>query len=180
MTIAFEKFNEMHVDIQLVGTYEKQVLIVGISGSVDTYNSSDFSKAVEDVLPTCKGIKHLVFDLRGLSYVSSTGIGIFVSILKSVKELGAIEMHLWKTQKKIYDVFQLLGFSQFIHFIEDIGEIDQDSAKKTVEPKVLPCPQCKKTFKAVKAGIFKCGNCKNIITINENLELIENENNSNV
>ncbi len=177
MTISFDKFNALHSDIQLTGTFEKQVLIIGISGSIDTYNSSDFSKTIEDIYPTCENVLHLVFDLRSLNYVSSTGIGVFVSILRLIKP---IEMHLWKTQKKVADVFQLLGFTQFIHFIEELEEIDQSAAKKSVEPKVQVCPQCKKSFKVVKAGKFKCGNCKSIININENLELIENENNGDV
>jgi len=80
-------------------------------------------------------------------------------------------MHLWKVQEKVFDVFQLLGFTQFIHFIQELNEIGDGFAERTIEPKIVQCPYCQKTIKILKSGKFKCGTCKGVIMVNENMEI---------
>jgi tRNA(Ile2) C34 agmatinyltransferase TiaS len=39
--------------------------------------------------------------------------------------------------------------------------------KPEVFPKVVSCPICYRKLKAVKAGRFRCSECKNILAIDE-------------
>jgi anti-anti-sigma factor len=170
MQITFDHFNSLHVDLQMQGIVDRQVLILSPVGSIDTYNSATFASVVEECIAEQNDVKHVVFNLGGVNYVSSTGIGVFTALLKFCAK-NKTEMHLWRVQDKVFDVFQLLGFTQFIHFIQELKEIQDGFAERTIEPKIVECPHCKKTIKVLKSGKFKCGTCKGIIIVDDNMEI---------
>ncbi len=148
-------------------------IFVYLSGYIDTYNSSFFQKQVSKIIEA--GFINLIFNCSALNYVSSTGIGSFTVFLKMVKPKGG-DVLILEIQPKVYEVFQLLGFSQFFNIKntaeEAIAFFTQGSAKEeSVFPLIISCPVCKKKLKATKSGRFRCSGCKSIIAINESGEV---------
>jgi anti-sigma B factor antagonist len=139
-------------------------LVIYASGYIDTYNSSNFKKRVEKVIEA--GFVQIVFQMRGVDYVSSTGIGSFTSFLKTLKSRNG-DMVLDQMQPKVYEVFQLLGFSQFFVVTDGIDEACAYFNKKqpSAFPRVFKCPVCSKRLKASKAGRFRCSECKTILVV---------------
>ncbi|MQY76427.1 MAG: anti-sigma factor antagonist [Spirochaeta sp.] len=143
-------------------------LVLYLTGYIDTYNSNYFQKRVLKSIES--GFIRLVFHCGGLNYVSSTGIGSFTHFLKAVKPRGG-DLVLLEIQPKVYEVFQLLGFSQFFNIKENLEEsvaffADKgDQEKAGPFPKIFKCPICSKKLKAVKAGRFRCSECKTILAI---------------
>ena len=89
----------------------RQCARVRLSGYIDTYNSSYCREQVDTILN--RGANHLLFDMRRLSYVSSTGIGlVFVDTLKQVKKNGG-SIILAAMIARVEEVFQLLGVKSF-------------------------------------------------------------------
>ena len=92
------------------------------------------------------------------------------SVLADVKTLYL------EIQSKVYEVFQLLGFSQFfnikentedaIHFFNQEVEVEEK-----VFPKIFACPVCSKRLKASKAGRFRCSECKTILAIDNQAQV---------
>jgi hypothetical protein len=119
-----------------------------------------------------EGNTKLIFQCNGLNYVSSTGIGSFTAFLKTVKPQGG-DVVLIEIQPKVYEVFQLLGFSQFFNIKGNLKEAIQFFETKdkagvetaSVFPKILQCPICSKKFKVSKAGRFRCSECSTILVI---------------
>jgi anti-anti-sigma factor len=143
-------------------------LIVVLSGYIDTYNSTFFQKQVQRIIEA--GFIRLIFNCGNLNYVSSTGIGSFTAFLKTVKPLEG-DVVLLNVQPKVYEVFQLLGFSQFFNIKDTLESaisffggvsLKQNSG---VFPKLFPCPMCPKKLKALKSGRFRCPGCKTIVAI---------------
>jgi len=143
-------------------------LVVGLSGYIDTYNSNFFQKQVQRIIE--EGFIRLIFYCGGLSYVSSTGIGSFTAFLKAVKPQGG-DVVLLEIQPKVYEVFQLLGFSQFFNIQGSLDSAieffrgDNPEQEAEVFPKIFPCPLCSKKLKAIKPGRFRCSECKTILAI---------------
>jgi anti-anti-sigma factor len=142
-------------------------LILFLNGYIDTYNSNYFQKKVIRAIE--HGFIRLIFHCNGLNYVSSTGIGSFTAFLKTVKPRGG-DLVLLEIQPKVYEVFQLLGFSQFFNIkdeLEDAVKIFRGRGKDSVAsfPKIFACPICSKKLKAVKPGRFRCSECKTILAI---------------
>ncbi|MDR0321696.1 MAG: STAS domain-containing protein [Treponema sp.] len=145
-------------------------LMLTLTGYIDTYNSNFFQKRVQKAIEG--GFVRLIFHCSGLNYVSSTGIGSFTTFLKAVKPQGG-NLVLLEVQPKVYEVFQLLGFSQFFNIRDSLADSvlffnsDQTQDKPSLFPKVVSCPICYKKLKAVKPGRFRCSECKSILAIDE-------------
>jgi anti-anti-sigma factor len=145
-------------------------LMLSLTGYIDTYNSNFFQKRVQKAIES--GFVRLIFQCGSLNYVSSTGIGSFTTFLKAVKPQGG-DLVLLDIQPKVYEVFQLLGFSQFFNIRDSIDDsitffnTDHVSDKPSIFPKVVSCPICYKKLKAMKPGRFRCSECKSILAIDE-------------
>jgi anti-anti-sigma factor len=161
-----EKDESLKIQLQKVDGVEG-CLILYLNGYIDTYNSNYFQKRIAKAIE--KGFIKLIFQCSGLNYVSSTGIGSFTAFLKSVKPRGG-DLVLLEIQPKVYEVFQLLGFSQFFNIrgnLEESVSYFSSGAAEAVSlfPKVFSCPICSKKLKALKPGRFRCSECKTILAI---------------
>ncbi len=162
-----EKDESLKINLESVASC-KTCLVLHLNGYIDTYNSNFFQKRVGKAIES--GFVHLIFECSGLNYVSSTGIGSFTAFLKALKPKSG-DLVLLQIQPKVYEVFQLLGFSQFFAIkdsLDDAVSHFSDSGKEEVEstfPKVFKCPICSTKLKATKAGRFRCSECKTILAI---------------
>ena len=142
-------------------------------GYIDTYNSSFFQKQISKVIDA--GFVNLIFNCSSLNYVSSTGIGSFTVFLKTVKPKGG-DVVLVEIQPKVYEVFQLLGFSQFFTIKQTSEEViayfaSGPSKSSDIFPAVITCPICQKKLRAPKPGRFRCSGCRSILAIDKNAEV---------
>ncbi len=162
-----EKDDSLKIKLQAVDGVEG-CLVLFLTGYIDTYNSNFFQKRVTKAIEA--GFIKLIFNCSGLNYVSSTGIGSFTAFLKSVRPRGG-DLVLLEIQPKVYEVFQLLGFSQFFNIKDNLTEAVEffgtGGGTKSAEvfPKIFQCPICSKKLKATKSGRFRCSECKTILAI---------------
>jgi len=162
-----EKDDSLKIKLQKIEDVDR-CLVLNLNGYIDTYNSSYFQKRVQKVIDA--GYTRLIFGCVSLNYVSSTGIGSFTSFLKNVKPKGG-DVVLLEIQPKVYEVFQLLGFSQFFNINDDLDEaIDMlrdntDESVPSLFPVMFACSVCSKKLKAVKPGRFRCSECKTILDV---------------
>lgn len=90
--------------------------IVSLSGEIDAYTAP---KLKETLLPLTKesGATVLV-DLENISYMDSTGLGVFISALKSTKEEGT-SLKLINLQERVYRLFKITGLTEVIDMDTD-------------------------------------------------------------
>ena len=163
-----EKDDILKIMLEKIPTVPNGIILY-LNGYIDTYNSSFFQKRISKVVES--GFINIVFNCMALNYVSSTGIGSFTAFLKMVKPKGG-DIILLEIQPKVYEVFQLLGFSQFFNIkdtIEDAVSFFSNNDKPeeaSIFPKIFTCPVCSKKLKATKPGRFRCSECKSILAIN--------------
>jgi anti-anti-sigma factor len=162
-----EKDESLKIRLQRVDGAEG-CLVMYLTGYIDTYNSNFFQKRVNKAIET--GFIRLIFHCGSLNYVSSTGIGSFTAFLKAVKPRNG-DLVLLEIQPKVYEVFQLLGFSHFFNIKENLEEAISFFTKgaapdgNSIFPRIFKCPICATKLKAAKAGRFRCSNCKTILAI---------------
>jgi anti-anti-sigma factor len=143
-------------------------LVLTLNGYIDTYNSNYFQKRINKTIEA--GFVRLIFHCGGLNYVSSTGIGSFTTFLKAVKPKGG-DLILLEIHPKVYEVFQLLGFSRFFQIKDNLDDsigFFRDSVPSEIPsifPNTFPCPVCSKKLKAIKPGRFRCSECKTVLSI---------------
>jgi len=171
IVVGFDDEKDDSLKIKLTKMEEApRCLMLSLTGYIDTYNSNFFQKRIQKAIEG--GFVRLIFQCSGLNYVSSTGIGSFTTFLKAVKPQGG-DLVLLDIQPKVFEVFQLLGFSQFFNIRDSVEDSimffnsDKTTDKPSIFPKVVACPLCYKKLKAIKAGRFRCSECKSILAIDD-------------
>ena len=146
-------------------------LLLKLSGYIDTYNTTLFQQRV--VSGITAGFTRLIFDCTQLNYLSSTGIGSFTVFLKAVKPKNG-DIVIFGLQQRLEEIFQLLGFSQFFNIVQTLSDAqrhfeqaNEPEPAASVFPAIVSCPVCSRRLRAMRAGRFRCSQCKSIITIDD-------------
>ena len=143
-----------------------------LNGYLDTYNSPEFQSHINELINS--GVKYLMFNLNGLNYISSTGIGAFTSFLKHLRQKKG-NMVLFGLQEKVMEVFQLLGFTKFFKIGSGLDEAllllregnPGSGVQKGTFPLVFDCPFCKRRLQAWRPGTFRCTGCKGTVSVDD-------------
>ncbi len=87
-------------------------LVAFFEGSLDTAASLQTEK---DIQPLLTADKNILLNCEKLEYISSSGLRIFLQILKAAKPRG---LHVFVTgmNKDILKVFSLTGFNNLLEF----------------------------------------------------------------
>jgi hypothetical protein len=68
-----------------------------------------------------QGARNLIFNLKNVNYVSSTGVGTFAAFRKEAMPFGG-NIAIAAMQPKVFKVFQLLGFAKFFNLADTVEE----------------------------------------------------------
>ncbi|MFD1172161.1 STAS domain-containing protein [Oceanobacillus picturae] len=99
----------MNLVIDVVEESNKSV--VNLSGEIDAYTAPNLK---ESLLPlTQKEGNAVEVDLGNVNYMDSTGLGVFISALKSTKENGS-EMKLVNIQDRVLRLFKITGLDEIM------------------------------------------------------------------
>ncbi len=77
----------MSSELKIVEEDKADVTTVLLNGEVDIYTSQNLKEKLYNIIETKK--KELEIDCKNLTYIDSTGLGIFVGALKKSKQYGS-------------------------------------------------------------------------------------------
>jgi anti-sigma B factor antagonist len=93
---------------------ENSVHIIHIEGDLDASSSIILDTAMYEAIN--KPEKHILIDCEKLNYISSAGLGVFMSHLSDLEEKN-IFFALYGMNEKVKNVFEILGLQELIkHF----------------------------------------------------------------
>ena len=95
------------VDIKTVK--ENDICKILVVGEVDASSSIELDNAIKAAF---ENEKKIIVDLSGLDYISSAGLGVFVSHLEDIR--GGIDLVLFGLNESVLQVFELLGLPQLL------------------------------------------------------------------
>ncbi|NMM46818.1 STAS domain-containing protein [Marinigracilibium pacificum] len=82
-----------------------------ITGEVDASSSIELDKQISMALD--KGEGKLLIDCSGLSYISSAGLGVFMSYVEPMESDGR-KMVICGLNNKVFNTFEILGLHQVL------------------------------------------------------------------
>jgi len=88
-------------------------MIALLEGRLDTAAASETEKAMSPLLDS-KG-RDVILDCTKLEYISSSGLRIFLSILKSAKSVGG-RVYITGVSDEVSSVFVMTGFVNLFEF----------------------------------------------------------------
>ncbi len=100
-------------------TEEDGFYIIQIYGDVDAASSITLDKAIEESLR--RGFRKLLIDCSHLNYISSAGLGVFMSYLEEFRE-KEVHFALFHMKDTVRNVFEILGLDQLMRIVASAEE----------------------------------------------------------
>lgn len=117
-----------------VSTSERDdVVVVTVSGEVDVYTAAQLRSALEDRIAA--GHTALVVDLQDVGFIDSTGLGVLVGRLKTVKASGGW-LSVVCTNERILRLFGITGLDRVLAVHDDVETAVAVGGSEPVSPDV--------------------------------------------
>lgn len=102
-----------------------QLTCIAIEGELDTATAPDLEAAIETC--TADGVTALILDLTATDYVSSMGLRVFLSTLKSLKASGG-RLVLAGLNDEVQEIIDLAGFAPLFEIYPTVDQARQSLA----------------------------------------------------
>ncbi|WP_342433561.1 anti-sigma factor antagonist [Neobacillus sp. FSL H8-0543] len=94
-------------------------IYVTVVGEIDAYTAP---KLREELLPLAEGNnKVITINLKEVSYMDSTGLGVFVGLFKQLNKNEG-ELRLVELSDRLMRLFELTGLSKIMNITKDGGQ----------------------------------------------------------
>jgi anti-sigma B factor antagonist len=100
--------------VQIDITQEETLTTLTINGDVDASSSIQLDEALNTAVADNKG--KILVDATHLNYISSAGLGVFMSYIEDLKARN-INMVIFGLNEKVDNVFEILGLDQLMQIV---------------------------------------------------------------
>ena len=98
--------------------------VIVLIGEIDASSSIELDLAIAKSVG--EGSTKILVDCSALEYISSAGLGVFMSYIEEFRDKG-IRMVLFGMKDKVANTFQILGLADLLHI-----SVSKQDAKKLV------------------------------------------------
>ncbi|MBL0158047.1 MAG: STAS domain-containing protein [Bryobacterales bacterium] len=102
-------------NFQIERSDEGGIRILALDGYLDAHTAPQFENAIHDEMQA--GHQRMVVDCARLTYISSAGLGVFMSFIEELREIGG-DIKLAAITPKVYQVFEVLGFPALFDILD--------------------------------------------------------------
>ena len=93
--------------------------VLELDGELDAHTASQLEESLKTLIH--QDNHHIIVNFSDLDYIASAGLGVFMAYIEDVRELGG-DIKLTNMNKKVYNVFDLLGFPTLYDILDDEKE----------------------------------------------------------
>ncbi|MCE7995817.1 MAG: STAS domain-containing protein [Roseivirga sp.] len=97
--------------IEISKTTENNYLLISVEGEADASSSLELDRQIRESFEG--DVKNILVDCTNLNYISSAGLGVFMSYIEEVNE-KAIIFIIFGLSDKVSKVFGILGLDQLL------------------------------------------------------------------
>ena len=102
------------LSLDIIKEHPHHILI--LSGEIDASNSVELDHSIRKMID--EGAKSILVDGTDLHYISSAGLGVFMSYLEDF-QTGGIRFAIYGLSPSVFEVFKILGLDQLISIMPD-------------------------------------------------------------
>jgi anti-sigma B factor antagonist len=96
--------------------------VIGLVGEIDASSSIELDLAIAKSVG--EGFTRILVDCSALEYISSAGLGVFMSYIEEFKDKN-IRMVLFGMSDKVGNTFEILGLNELLHIRKDKSQAKQ-------------------------------------------------------
>lgn len=100
--------------------------IITLEGFVDAHTAPQFESAVQTEMDA--GRTRIIVDCAKLNYISSAGLGVFMSFIEELREVGG-DIKICGLAPKVKHTFEILGFQDIFDMLDDLPTAAQRFAQ---------------------------------------------------
>ncbi len=93
------------------------ISVLGLQGFLDAHTAPDFEKVVQEDFDA--GRVQIIVNCQKLTYISSAGLGVFMSYIEELRAAGG-DIKICGMTPKVYQVFEILGFPAIFDIVDDV------------------------------------------------------------
>lgn len=93
------------------------LVVLSLEGYLDAHTAPEFENAVQQEFDT--GHNRLIVNCERLSYISSAGLGVFMSFIEEIRAAGG-DIKICGATPKVLQVFEILGFPAIFDLLPDV------------------------------------------------------------
>ena len=101
--------------INITKQLEDGIEVINVVGDVDASSSIELDNAMNEAINGEN--KKIIVDCSSLNYISSAGLGVFMSYIQDI-ENNNIKLVICCLNKKVENVFQILGLDQLLKIVD--------------------------------------------------------------
>lgn len=102
----------------VVKSQQGEIAIIKLEGYVDAHTSPQFEAAVQAEVDASHF--KIIVDCEKLTFIASSGLGVFVSFIEEVREQGG-DIKICHIIPKVKQAFDTLGFASIFEIFDDIS-----------------------------------------------------------
>ncbi len=105
--------------------------LIHLEGYLDAHTAPQFEAAIQSEIDS----EHyaLIVDCSKLTYISSAGLGVFMTFVEEVREHGG-DIKLCGLVSRVRHTFEILGFQDIFDLLDDVpSAVQRFGEKKTAE-----------------------------------------------
>ncbi|MBL8169449.1 MAG: STAS domain-containing protein [Acidobacteria bacterium] len=95
---------------------QDDVSVITLEGFVDAHTAPQFENAIQQAVDA--GRIRIVVNCEKLNYISSAGLGVFMSFIEEVRERGG-DIKICGLVPKVKHTFEILGFQDIFEMLDD-------------------------------------------------------------
>ena len=96
---------------------EQGLSVLALDGYLDAHTAPEFEKTVQTEFEA--GRAQMIVECSKLSYISSAGLGVFMSFIEEIRAAQG-DIKICGLEPKVYQVFDILGFSALFDILPDL------------------------------------------------------------
>lgn len=112
----------MSTQLAIRTSIEDGLSIISLEGFVDAHTAPQFENTMQSEVD--KGRSKIIVNCEKLNYISSAGLGVFMSFIEDVREKGG-DIKISGLIPKVKQTFDILGFQDIFDMLEDIETAKQ-------------------------------------------------------
>jgi anti-sigma B factor antagonist len=101
---------------------EDDLSVICLEGYVDAHTAPQFEDAIQSELDD--GQLRIIVDCQRLEYISSAGLGVFMSFIEEIRDQEG-DVKICGLTPKVKEVFDILGFPEIFDLLDDIPSARQ-------------------------------------------------------
>ena len=107
-----------------------ELTILALNGFLDAHTAPEFEKAVQQEFDA--GNVKLIADCGELTYISSAGLGVFMSFIEDIRAANG-DLKICNLAPKVAQVFEILGFNSIFEIVPAVDDAARSFAKSATE-----------------------------------------------